>query len=65
MLLNETRDCIAAFDDVVARSSTAQDVIEAMTSRYPDRALPNILDLAANAACPAACREQLSAPQLG
>lgn len=51
-VLTETRDYIAVFNAAVSRSSNAQDLIKTMTARYPDQALPIILEISANSTFP-------------
>jgi glyoxylase-like metal-dependent hydrolase (beta-lactamase superfamily II) len=63
VLLAETRDYIAAFDAAIAGSANAQELMQAMVERYPHRALPVMLEIAANAAFPSAPRG--AAPNAG
>ena len=51
-LFDETRDYVAAFDDAAEKSSSKKELIERVTAKYGDRALPMILDIAAGAAFP-------------
>ncbi len=52
VLLDETRDYVAAFDAAVEQGSPKQELIQRVTAKYGDRALPMILDIAAGAAFP-------------
>src|SRR5947209_7944138 len=52
ILLDQTRDYVAAFDAAVERSSSKEELVERVTAQYGDRALPMILDIAAGAAFP-------------
>ena len=52
VLLEETRDYVAAFDAAVRRSSSKDELIERVNGQYGDRRLPMILDIAAGAAFP-------------
>jgi glyoxylase-like metal-dependent hydrolase (beta-lactamase superfamily II) len=49
VLLTETRDYVAAFDAAVARTSNEEELIKAVTEQYGSRALPMILEIAAQA----------------
>lgn len=51
-VLTETRDYIEAFNAAISQSSNAQELIKTMTARYPDRALPIILEISASATLP-------------
>ena len=52
VLFDETRDYLAAFDDAAEKSSSKKELIERVTAKYSDRALPMILDIAAGGAFP-------------
>ena len=52
VLLEETRDYVAAFDAAVRQSSSTDELIERVNTQYGDRQLPMILDIAAGAAFP-------------
>ena len=52
VLFDETRDYVAAFVDAAEKSSSKKELIERVTAKYGDRALPMILDIAAGGAFP-------------
>jgi len=49
VLLIETRDYVAAFDAAAARASNGEELVKAVTEQYGNRALPMILEIAAQA----------------
>jgi glyoxylase-like metal-dependent hydrolase (beta-lactamase superfamily II) len=57
VLIDQTRDYIAAYDGAVAQSSSAEELIAKMTALYPDRALPIMLEISAHAAFPGEARK--------
>jgi hypothetical protein len=52
VLLDQTRDYVVAFDAAVGECSSKEELVERITARYGDRALPMILDIAAGTAFP-------------
>jgi len=52
VLFDQTRDYVAAFEAAVGQSSSKEELVESVTAKYGDRALPMILDIAAGAASP-------------
>jgi hypothetical protein len=49
VLLTETRDYVAAFDAAAARAANEEELVKAVTEQYGSRALPMILEIAAQA----------------